>query len=83
MSEFLAAANGKYTFDCLCMHWYGGASNDLAQDQTMIDQQVKDMVSLASQYNIGDVVIGEMQRVNGDQEVRPSHSWVPCLGKLV
>lgn len=79
----MAAANGTYTFDCLCMHWYGGANNDLAQDQSMIDQQMKDMASLASKYNIGDVVIGEMQRVNGDQEVRPSHSWVPCHGKLV
>ncbi|KAM0794789.1 glycosyl hydrolase catalytic core-domain-containing protein [Usnea florida] len=82
MSEFLAAAKGKYTFDCLCMHWYGGASNSLAQDQTMIDQQVKDMVSLASQYNINDIVVAEMQRENADQEVRPSSSWVPCHEQL-
>ena len=82
MSEFLAAAKGKYTFDCLCVHWYGGASNSLAQDQTMIDQQVKDMASLASQYNIDDIVVAEMQRVNGDQEVCPSHSWFSCHEQL-
>ena len=77
MSAFLAAAKGKYTFDCLCVHWYGGASNNLAQDQSMIDQQMKDMASLASQYEIDDIVLAEMQRVNGDQEVRPSQSCVP------
>ena len=82
MSEFLAAAKGKYTFDCVCVHWYGGASNNLAQDQSMIDQQMKDMASLASQYNIDDIVVAEMQRVNGDQEVCPSHYWVPYHEQL-
>ena len=82
MSEFLAAANGKYTFDCLCVHWYGGATNSLAQDQAMIDQQMKDMASLASQYNIDDIVVAEMQRENANQEVRPSHSCNPYYGQL-
>ena len=82
MSAFLAAAKGKYTFDCLCVHWYGGASNSLAQDQSMIDQQMKDMASLASQYNINDIVVAEMQRENANQEVCPSHSCVPCHEQL-
>ena len=36
----------------------------------MIAGQIGELASLASQYNIGDIVIAEMQRVNGDQEVR-------------
>ena len=70
MTEFLSKASGQYTFDCICAHWYGGAANTLEQDQSMIDAQMKEYASLASQYGIGEIVIGEMQRVNGDQEVR-------------
>lgn len=76
MSDFLAAAHGKYTFDCLCVHWYGGAGNDLAADQAMIETQIKDMASLASKYGIEDIVIAEMQRENADGEVR---IFLPCL----
>ena len=36
----------------------------------MIEAQIKEYVSLASQYNIGDIVIAEMGRLNHDQEVR-------------
>lgn len=68
MSEFLAAAKGQYTFDCICGHWYGGQDNDLAADQSMIASQVGEMAALASQYGIEEIVIAEMQRVNGDQE---------------
>ncbi len=72
LSEFLAAASGQYTFDCLCGHWYGGYNNPtLEDDQTMIDGQIAEMASLAKQYGIEDIVIAEMQRVNPDQEVRP------------
>ena len=70
MSEFLAAASGQYTFDCVCGHWYGGANNALADDQSMIESQISEMASLAQQYGIEDIVLAEMQRVNGDQEVR-------------
>ena len=70
MSEFLAAAKGQYTFDCICGHWYGGQDNDLAADQSMIASQMGEMAALASQYGIEEIVIAEMQRVNGDQEVR-------------
>ena len=71
MSAFLDAAKGKYTFDCVCAHWYGGPSNTLQQDQDMIEAQMKEYASLASQHGIEDIVVAEMQRVNGDQEVRP------------
>ena len=70
MSEFLKAASGQYTFDCVCGHWYGGSNNALADDQSMIDSQIGEMASLAQQYGIEDIVLAEMQRVNGDQEVR-------------
>ena len=36
----------------------------------MIESQIKEYVSLASQYKIGDIVIAEMGRLNRDQEVR-------------
>ena len=75
MSSFLEAANGKYTFDCICAHWYGGPGNTLKQDKDMIESQIKDYASLASKYGIGSIVLAEMQRVNGDQEVRPLLSW--------
>ena len=71
MTEFLNLAQGQYTFDCICTHWYGGAANTLDQDKSMIDAQIKAMADLASQHNIPAVVIGEMGRVNPDQEVRP------------
>ena len=32
---------------------------------------MKEYASLASQHGIEDIVVAEMQRVNGDQEVRP------------
>ena len=35
----------------------------------MIASQVGEMAALASQYGIEEIVIAEMQRVNGDQEV--------------
>ncbi|CAF9932880.1 MAG: hypothetical protein ALECFALPRED_005400 [Alectoria fallacina] len=68
LSEFLIAAKDQYTFDCVCAHWYGGQDNDLADDQTMIASQFTELASLASQYGISEIVISEMQRVNGDQE---------------
>lgn len=36
----------------------------------MLASQVGAMAALASQYHISDIVISEMQRLNGDQEVR-------------
>lgn len=70
-AEFLAAATASgYKFDCLCGHWYGNSANDLAADQTLIEQQVGDMVTLAAKYSIDDIVISEMGRTNADQEVR-------------
>lgn len=38
----------------------------------MIETQITEMASLASQYKIEEIVIAEMQRVNGDREVRSS-----------
>lgn len=76
MTEFLAAAK-DYKFDCLCMHFYGGQSNTVAEDQAMIESQVSAMASLASQYNIPDLIISEMARVNGDQEVCSFHPFLP------
>ena len=73
MSSFLEKADGKYTFDCICAHWYGGSGNTLEQDQAMIESQIKEYTSLASQYGIGDIVIAEMGRLNHDQEVRSPH----------
>ena len=70
MTEFLNAAQGQYTFDCVCMHFYGGAANTLEEDQSLIDAQVKAMADLASQHNIPALVIGEMGRLNPNQEVR-------------
>ena len=74
MTDFLKKAQGQYTFDCLCMHWYGGTGNSLEADQGLIDSQVKAMADLADQYNIPAIVIGEMGRLNPSQEVcPPSH----------
>lgn len=70
MASFLEAANGKYTFDCICAHWYGGSGNTLEQDQDMIAAQMKEYASLASQHGISDIVLAEMGRLNGDKEVR-------------
>lgn len=68
LAEFLAAAKGQYTFDCVCSHWYGGGSNTVAEDQAMIESQIGEAYALASQYGIEEIVLAEMQRVNGDQE---------------
>ena len=43
----------------------------------MIESQIKEYVSLASQYGIGDIVIAEMGRLNRDQEVRLALSSFP------
>ena len=77
MSSFLDDAKGKYTFDCLCAHWYGGAGNTLQQDQDMIHGQMAEYASLASQHGIPEIIISEMQRVNPDQEVRPLLPSIP------
>ena len=54
----------------------------------MIEAQMKEYASLASQHGIEDIIVAEMQRVNGDQEVRPlfpllplpqSFSWDLCI----
>ena len=79
MASFLEAANGKYTFDCICAHWYGGSGNTLEQDQDMIAAQMKEYASLASQYSIGDIVLAEMGRLNGDQEVRFLPTILPMI----
>lgn len=38
----------------------------------MIESQIGEAYALASQYGIEEIVLAEMQRVNGDQEVRVS-----------
>lgn len=54
----------------------------------MIDSQIKEYVSLASQYKIGDIVIAEMGRLNTNQEVRfpgflaPSYFFRSCRSAL-
>lgn len=68
LSEFLEKASGQYTFDCVCMHWYGGAGNTLEEDESMIATQINTTASLASQYSITEIIISEMQRTNGDDE---------------
>lgn len=73
LTEFLeaaVAAKPSFTFDCICYHWYGGPTNDLTADENLIDQQIGEVASLADQYGIEDIVIGEMGRYNPVQEVR-------------
>lgn len=77
LSEFLEKASGQYTFDCVCMHWYGGAGNTLEEDESMIATQINTTASLASQYSITEIIISEMQRTNGDDEVRSIRSSIP------
>lgn len=42
----------------------------MAEDQSMIENQLSETYALASQYGIEEIVLAEMQRVNGDEEVR-------------
>ena len=78
MTEFLAAASGHYKFDCLCTNWYGGyGAATLEADQALIEQQIGELVTLADQYGIEDIVLAEMQRPNPDQEVRSSLPLTP------